>query len=193
MLPTAILLAAFVFALSQRVSGSPAVGKESYKESLIFSCLDSPFLSVSASTPDHRDFPRVELQLTDTLGRSTGYGQHSHPIPDSSYRRVVELPDLPERSKALAVEVCNATVGNYDLTVSEESTGPYRLSVRGVAPGLDGETRILHPVPQEGRICRYRFTFSLTERGANIHWLDEAGNVIESHTRDAPCIPVKTT
>jgi hypothetical protein len=111
-------------------SSTPASEHE-YTDSLRYSCFDHPFLSVSAQVAEHEAFPDVDLRLTDPKGRNTGNGRQDRPIPNSHYGKIVEMPKHPERSKAVAVEVCDAIEGRYSFTVSEHGRGDYIVSVGG--------------------------------------------------------------
>jgi hypothetical protein len=88
-----------------------------YSNSLRFSCFDLPYLSVSAHVPGRRSFPNVELQLTDQSGRRAGIGKYDSRIPNSRYGKTAEIPKVPDRSKAIAIEVCGARAGRYAFTV----------------------------------------------------------------------------
>ncbi len=78
------------------------------RPSLALSCLDVPFLSVSLSSPKRDMMPATRFVVTDPIGRKAGEHQKGNTIPRSRYAEIVEIPKLPLRSKALAVEICNA-------------------------------------------------------------------------------------
>lgn len=89
--------------------GSTGTAGTEYSKSLRFACSNDPFLSVSVSSPRHDRFLNIELELVDPAGRKVGYSDENHPIPRSQYGKVVEIPSHPERSKAVAVEICGAS------------------------------------------------------------------------------------
>jgi hypothetical protein len=147
--------------------------KSEYTNSLHYSCFDRPFLSVSAHVPDRRSFPNVELQLTDQYGRRAGIGKYNRGIPNSHYGNVAEIPKVPERSKAVAVEVCGATSGRYALTVSEHDNSPYTISVTG-DDGKDGnQSEDQNRRPDGERVCQFRFYFSMAAGKVSIEWVDK--------------------
>jgi hypothetical protein len=152
-----------------------------YSDSLRFSCFDRPYLSVSAHVSGRRSFPNVELQLTDQYGRRAGIGKHDRRIPNSHYGKVAEIPKVPERSKAVAVEVCGATAGRYAFTVSEHDSSPYTISVTGDdgKGSNDGnESDELNRQPNGERVCQFRFYYSMAGGKVSIEWVDKDNRVL---------------
>jgi hypothetical protein len=145
------------------------------QKSLGFSCLRRSFISVTASTSKRDRFPLVQLELTDPSERTTGKGARGSVIPSSRYAEIVELPSAPDRSKAIAVEVCDAEQGIYVLRVHELGHEPYLLSVRGMGPAENNETLVLHHLAQEGRTRSYKFIFKIEDRHLIVRWLDDQG------------------
>ena len=129
-------------------------------ESLAFQCFDKPFVSVSARTRGRDTVPVVGLSLSDPLGRRQGEGVHSRKIPTSKYGEVVEVRSAPQRSKALAIEICDAKQGVYELRVEEHGSETYVLDVSGQAPDTDKtDSLLLHHIAVKGRTRNYKFTF----------------------------------
>lgn len=144
------------------------------RESLVFSCLDKPFVSVAAMGPKHDGFPAVELVLTDPKGRNAGLGHNR--IPHSSYGNIVEMKRYPERSKARAVEVCNAEQGIYALEVHELSNERYLLEAKGEdGDAANSAVAILKHVGEKGRVRRYYFKFTIIGPRLDVSWLDGEG------------------
>ena len=164
-----------LFVVSLAVYSLVGIGEASTKprNSLAFSCLDSPFISFFAAGPAHRTFPAVSLSLIDPLGRSGGSGTKNDAIPDSHYGPVVEIPEHPEYSKSLALEICNAEQGVYEVKVTELGNEPYVLGVRASAKHENGETLLLHHTSEKERIRQYRFRFRIEEKGLTLGWLDK--------------------
>jgi hypothetical protein len=77
---------------------------------------------VDASTPRHDTIPKVQLTLTDPLGRTAGRGAQGKRIPNSRYGKVTEIPSAPDASLVLAIEVCNALQGDYHIRIDEHGT-----------------------------------------------------------------------
>jgi hypothetical protein len=162
-------LCAILFVVGAANAQNP---KPEYSESLHYSCLYSPFLSISAHSRRHDNFPAVELRLIDPLQRHAGDIVDAPQIPKSHYGKIVEIPRRPEISKAVAIEICDATPGQYLITVSEHVRTEYVISVTG-----DGETQNLYiRNPEESRTCRYRFYFSIADGKAAIRWLDHSNH-----------------
>jgi hypothetical protein len=161
-----VSLAIFGLAEDQGTSTKP-------RNSLAFSCLGSPFISLYAAGPSHITFPAVGLTLTDPLWRSGGYGTRRNTIPHSRYARVFEIPDAPERSKSLALEICNAKQGVYEFEVTELANESYLLGVRGNAKTENGAALELEHVSEKGRVRRYRFIFKIEGRRLILNWLDK--------------------
>jgi len=129
-----------------------------------------------------------ELRLVDPLGHKAGRDSENHQIPKSSYGKIVEHPDHPEISKAIAVEVCDPKAGTYEITVWEHTKGPYRIRVATHQHSVY-YSDYLYPVAESGRACDYKFEFRPTE-GYPIRWLDVQGDLmpISEHPR---CIPLQ--
>jgi hypothetical protein len=142
----------------------------------MFSCLGRPFVSVAAMTPRRDGFPAVELVLTDPLGRTAGAGLHGKQIPESSYGNIVEIPRHPQRSKARAVEVCNAEQGIYEVKVEELAIDPYLLVANGDGDVDKADSAILNHIGRKGRIRRYRFKVTIKDRQVTLSWLDAQGH-----------------
>lgn len=146
-------------------------------ESLALHCLEKPFVSVSVRTRSRDVVPTVKLSLTDPLGRRQGERARSPQIPTSTYGEIVQIPSLPDRSKALAIEVCDAEQGVYKLRVEEHGDEPYVLDVTAQAPNAGTiPSLLLHHIAKEGRIGHYRFTLRITKKQVDIRWLDQAGH-----------------
>jgi len=60
----------------------------------------------------------------------------------------VEIPNAPERSKSLALEICNAKQGVYEVNVTELGSEPYLLGVRGNAKTDNGATLSLQHISE---------------------------------------------
>lgn len=146
------------------------------KQSLAFSCLDKSFLSVDALTLERDSFPAVQLTLTDPQGRTAGGDSTGEPIPDSSYGKIVQLPKYPQRSKALAIEVCNAEQGVYELNVRELGNASYIIIASASGNTDNGSSAILNHVGRKGRIRQYKFKFTIKGRQLNLNWLDGQGH-----------------
>src|SRR5207248_2181794 len=119
----------------------------------------SAFLSISAFHPRRDAFPSVDLRVTGPGGSTAGYGTHEKRIPNSTYGKVIELPKHPDRSKVVAVEICNAPRGEYELSVADHDTDGYFIGIRASTPDDLEEinTHICGGTRQ--RACRYRFIF----------------------------------
>ena len=142
---------------------------------LSYSCSDERFLSVSASTSDRSSIPSVELTLTDPSLRTQGREAHGDQIPTARYGEIAEIPKQPQSSKALAVEVCNAEIGVYEIKMSEHGSSHYSLTVQG-ENGTSSESLLLHHISQEGRTRRYRFVLKTTNGKLSLRWLDSEGH-----------------
>jgi len=180
-----VLFAFANFALAQ-------TKKSEYSDSLRYSCVDRPFLSVSANAPDRRSFPNVEIQLTDEHGRHAGIGEYDSRIPNSRYGKTAQIPKVPERSKAVAVEVCDATSGRYAFTVAEHDSVPYAISITGDdgRQTNDGnETETLNMQPHGARVCQFRFYFSMVGGKVSIEWVDKDNRSLRFSERP-DCDPV---
>ena len=141
--------------------------------SLELSCPTSPFISVSASSPDLDAIPSVRLSLQDPSGRIQGFPVATKTIPKSSYGAIAELPKHPQRSKALALEICDAQQGEYHLVIAEFGNAPYRLNVRADAKAKNGESLILQNLATEGRNRSYKFVFRIRKDRLELMWLDK--------------------
>jgi hypothetical protein len=170
-------------------TGDAQTSEPEYRDSIHLSCLESPFLSVSAHTPRHDGFPDVEIRLTNPQGRSAGNGPHDNQIPKSQYGKVAEMPKRPNISKAVAVEVCDAIAGRYVIRVTEHGSAEYRITVRGGGDKVDTNAQILYLRPDGERTCEYRFYFLIAEGKAAIRWLDNGDHPLE-FLRHPECGPV---
>ncbi len=174
-----------VFIVMACCSCSAQVTATRMHESLAFRCLDKPFISVSVRARDGDTVPAVRFSIADPQGREQGEGVRGAKIPSSSYGDVVQVRTAPQRSKALAVEICKAEQGAYDIKVEERGITPYILDVSGQAPHTDNsDTLLLHHLAQRGRIRRYRFTFRISMLQVIVRWIDPDGNeriVIENN------------
>lgn len=187
--PQLLLLLMFVAA------GSTSTWANEYFQSLRFSCFDDPFLSVSVSAPLHDSFVNIELGLVDRDGQSAGSGHHSHSIPRSQYGKVVEIPSHPERSKAVAVEICGAKPGAYLISVSEHGNFDYRLTVSGddgTGSNEGNETQPVNLHTDGDRMCHFRFNFRTSKGKVAIQWLDSTGHALAFLERPT-CEPVPRT
>jgi hypothetical protein len=145
------------------------------KQSLQYSCIhDEFFLGVSVSLPEHDRFPAVRLTLSDPAERQIGFRAGRQQIPKSGYGRIVEISTLPNRSRAVAIEVCGAMQGVYMLTVDEQEAAHYRLSVRGTG-AQTSNIQVFNFVSKSGGRRQYRFRYISTEGNSRIEWLDDSG------------------
>jgi len=144
--------------------------------SLRQSCSDAPFLSITASAPRHDSFVNVELGLVDPKGRTAGTDRGDS-IPRSQYGKIVEMPLHPERSKAIAIEICDAVPGTYLISIAEHGDFDYRLDVtRDAGPTSDWFSQPVHLHAEGDRVCRFRFNFRMIKRKTAIERLDKAGH-----------------
>jgi hypothetical protein len=95
------------------------VHPQEIKPSYLYSCLESPSLSVAASTPYHDGSPAVKLSLVDPKGQVQPRAAGKRMIPNSAYGEVAEMPKSPTRSRFLAIEICDAAQGSYSFRVEE--------------------------------------------------------------------------
>jgi len=172
------MLRSYIFVIVFLTGGS--IGSQSSSTqpttSLAFSCRDKAFVSVSASTPNHESIPAIGVALTDPIGRTAGFAIKRGDIPDSGYGPVIEIPKLPQRSRALALEICNAEQGLYEIKVTERGDKSYRLTVSGTGGGAkNNEALVLHHVSRSGRIRQYRFVFRIEREQIILKWLDAEG------------------
>ena len=141
-----------------------------------FSCFDKTFLSVAASRRERDHIPRVDISLTDPLGRVAGATKtKSKKIPTASYKPVFELPDVPAQSTVLAIEVCDAPLGTYEVTLNEIGDEPYRLTVHADGNADNSETLALYHTSRVGRARRYRFVLRIEKPKLLLSWLDKQG------------------
>lgn len=144
-------------------------------ESMVYVCDEKPFLSVAARTKDRDVFPTVDLSISDPAHRTQGERRSGAKIPESRYGRVVQIPKMPQHSKALAIEICNAEQGPYELTVEEHGNGAYVLAVSGSDDTRDTNELVLYHIAKEGRILHYEFTFRADPKQIVVNWLDPTG------------------
>ncbi len=149
-------------------------------EPLTAHCFDLPFLSVAARTPTRDHTPAMTLLLTDPLARTAGEASPGKRIPDASYGEINQIPNHPQiHSRALAVEVCNAKEGIYEIRVEEKSTEKYVLDVSGESPAAGNTVSLLlHHVGRKNRSLRYRFIFRVENYVLVLRWLDSKGREI---------------
>ncbi|MGO8795865.1 MAG: hypothetical protein ACLQLC_13665 [Candidatus Sulfotelmatobacter sp.] len=129
-------------------------------ESLAAQCDEKPFLSVAAHTRERNVIPTIDLTLSDPSHRMQGKDVRGTVIPESRYGGVVQIPSMANRSTVLAIEVCNAERGVYEIQVKEHGDEPYGLDVTAIDPETH-ETMLLHHIAQDGRVLRYKFIFKL--------------------------------
>jgi hypothetical protein len=166
-----------ILILTTGLSAAAQDGTSRNKESLALHCSEKPFLSVSVRTRNRDVVPAIKLSLTDPLGRWQGDPARSPRIPDSSYGEIVQIPNLPDRSRARAIEVCDAEQGVYKLGVEEVGDEPYVVDVTADAPNADTvPSLLLHHIAQKGRIGHYQFRLRITDGQVNIKWLDRTGH-----------------
>lgn len=139
--------------------------------SLHYSCLNKPFLSVSVFTPSHDSFPDVELRLIDAGGQPLPSRKHKR-VSKFQSGRVIEIPRLPAKSKAVAVEVCDAVQGDYALVVSEYANAEYLLAVRADDGNTGNEAMSSGISSRRGRTCTYPFRVLMQYRSVRVRWLE---------------------
>jgi hypothetical protein len=162
--------------LAGATSAQTAINK--YTPSLRLSCVDTPFLTVNVSAPDHDSFVNVELGLVDPKGRTAG-ADVANSIPRSRYGRIVEMPSHPEKSKVTAVEICGATPGKYVISVSEHGDFDYRLVVGGddgTNSNHGNESQSVNLHSDGDRLCRFSFNFRMAKGEVAVQWLDKGGH-----------------
>ena len=174
MADTASLIAMLIFAATALVAPA-ANGHLEDRYSLQNQCQDASFLSVSARKRTRKTVPDVALLLRDSSGRIQGQGAPSDEIPMSRYGEIVQLPKDPHETRELAIEVCNAQLGIYDIEIKEKGTDAYVLDVTGSGAGQDTESLLLHHYARKGITRHYRFVFRRDKGGAVLRWLDEDG------------------
>jgi hypothetical protein len=139
--------------------------------SLRYACLNKPFLSVSVFTPRHDSFPDVELRLIDPGGHDLARGKHKNVFSKFHSGRVIELRQLPEISRAVAAEVCDATQGDYALIVSEHTNAEYRLAVSADDGSTGSEAMDSAVLSRPGRTCTYPFRVLMQYHSVRVRWL----------------------
>src|SRR4051794_22917154 len=152
------------------------------------SCLEQPFLRISAFTWHWKSIPQVDLRLRDPAGRSAGSDSRDPKLTRVRYGKTAEIPSQAN-TKALHLEVCNAASGRYVLTIAEHGFEGYYLNVGaddGKAAAL-GPTLSLQPSP--GRTCEYSFRLIMHKSILVVRWLDSDGSVLLARERPV-CKPV---
>lgn len=157
-------------------------GKASTKDaapvSLLYSCSDKLFLSVSVATLDRRHFPDDQFKLTDPAGRALGLGAKHKPFAKARYGRVIGIRSNPARSKAIAAEICGAMQGDYVVDVSEHGSEKYRLGVSANEGSADSDSTESIFLPRQGQTCTVKFRVRMIEPHiVNVRWLRNADNV----------------
>jgi hypothetical protein len=167
----AVLIIALTAGNASAKDASPAV-------SLLYSCSDKLFLSVSVATFDRRHFPDVRFKLTDPAGKALGSGVKRKLFPKARYGRVIGIRSNPARSKAIAAEICGAMQGDYEVNLSEQGSEKYRLAVQADEGSHDSDSMESIFMPREGRTCTVKFRVRMIEPHiVNVHWLRSADNV----------------
>jgi hypothetical protein len=113
--------------------------------------------------------------LKDAHGRSAGNRSGGVEIPDSRYGGIVEIPNMPDHSRSLAIEVCNAQQGRYELKLRETKDEAYRLTVSGRGNTKNSESLLLHHIGNAGSVRQYAFTFRIVGSKLVLRWLDPKG------------------
>lgn len=145
------------------------------RPSLLFSCLDKPFLSISASRPSHDALPPVSISVSDPSGRTVGPEPRQDKLSTATYGPVIQIPKMPQRSIAIAVEVCGATQGLYDITITETGKARYRLTADASIPDAQTEALILRHIGRPGRMWHYKVSFRREGDKVILRWLDKNG------------------
>src|ERR1700687_731476 len=173
-------LALLVIVLFTVIASEAQTNSSKPRQSLRYSCLGKPFLSVSAYAGGHASFPDVKLRLIDPLGRSSGDGSKGKAIPNAQYGRVIEMPTHPTASKAIAIEVCEAIQGDYLITVSEHGKEEYGLSVRADdgATGNEGMGSAFYARPD--RTCKFEFRFQMKDHSVTLRWVRDGVQIADS-------------
>jgi hypothetical protein len=140
-------------------------------KSLATNCGSGIFLRVSVRTPNRGTLSAVQFKIADPLRREQGESVKGRKIPNSRYQQVVEIRSAPGRSKVRAVEVCNATLGQYRLTVYEHGSDLYRISVN--ADHRNSIASFLHV--KEGRVRSYQFLLGTKSGETYVTWTNETG------------------
>lgn len=158
-------------------------GKASTKDtapavSLLYSCSDKLFLSVSVATFDRRHFPDDQFKLTDPAGRALGLGAKHKPFARARYGRVIGIRSNPARSKAIAAEICGAMQGDYVVDLSVQGSEKYRLGVSANEGVADSDSMESIFLPRQCQTCTVKFRVRLIEPHiVNVRWLRNADNV----------------
>jgi hypothetical protein len=145
------------------------------KPSLLFSCLERPFVSISASRPNHDALPPVSISVSDPSGRTVGPEPRQDNDWEATYGPVIQIPKMPQRSIAIAAEVCGATEGVYNITVTESGKGRYRLTADASIPNAQAEALILRHAGRPGRVWHYKVEFRREGDKVVLRWLDKNG------------------
>jgi len=149
------------------------------RETLALQCIGKPFLEVSARARTQNTLPHVKLSLRDSLGRAQGENSSDlQIIPDSVYGTVVQIRSHPEYSTVLAIEVCNAEQGIYEIGAKEDGAESYVLDVTGTGDTENRQSLLLHHIPQPGRVLHYRFKFKIENRQVILTWLNKKGEEV---------------
>jgi len=149
-------------------------------EPLLGYCFDLPSRSVTVHTPTRDSSPAIMLLLTDPLGRTAGESSSGRRIPDSSYGAINQIPNRPNvHSRALAVEVCNAKEGIYEIRVDEKSSERYALEISAESPAAgNGVSLLLHHIARKDRTRTYHFVFRVENHILVLRWIDSHGHEI---------------
>ncbi len=145
------------------------------RKSLGFQCIDHHFVGVYARTKARDVPPHLQLTVTDPMGRMQGEkAERTATIPNSFYGAVFRVPEHPELSTGLAVEICDAMTGTYEITVKEQGSEPYVLDVTGAGNVIEGaNSQLLHHIPKPGRVLHYKFLYRVEEKRVVVRWLDD--------------------
>jgi len=153
------------------------------------SCLDQPFLRISAVAVGWSSVPHVDLALKDPVGRTAGNYSRYPRVPSFRYGEVAEIPNQFARRRALHLEICNASAGRYVLTVTEHVSEDYYLEILGDNSSVAywSPTLLFHANP--ARTCEYRFQFIMQRFRVAIRWLDADGDIL-SPSEPPVCKPI---
>jgi hypothetical protein len=154
-------------------------------ESLALQCDEKEFIRVSARAREPNVIPAVDLTLSDPSRRMQGKDVHGTLVPESQYGPVVEIPGMPDRSTVLAIEICNAEQGVYDIGVKEHGSEAYVLAVTAIDPETHDTLLLLH-IAEAGRIRHYRFRFKLEKKQDDAR---ESTQRRQKACGDFPCPP----
>ena len=142
---------------------------------MLFSCFDAPFFSISVRSPEKKK-SSVEIKLVDPEGREQGMRFKGEPIPGSQYRYVNETPGTTILTLVHAIEICDATPGEYRLTVYEHGSERYLISVTAARSEMDLNALSLYLKASEGRVRHYRLMFRVAKGQPTVAWLDDQGH-----------------